>query len=146
MAQQPRIWQRKYLAQRKSFERVYFYPEAQLIPSQRVSRFSDGYTPVGYPGQWIPVVPVGSNPEASRRIADMLCALMRPFVPHAMSIDPVLADDATFAATGALKYIWTEEIMFDSICAHCGSIETIPHTLAEEDGLWLCGDCIDSGR
>jgi len=146
MAQQTRSWQRKYLASRATLAGVYFYPEAQLIPSKRASRFSDGYTPVFYPGQWIPVVPVGDNPEASRRIADMLCALMRPFIPNAMSIDPVLADDATFTATGAQKYIWTEDIPLDVICKVCSSIERIGHTIAELDGEWLCQDCIDTGR
>ena len=146
MSQQPKSWQKKYLAEHPDHTGLYFYPEAQLAPSQRVSRFDDGYTPVGYPGHWIPCVPVGANPDASRRIADMLCALFRLCVPHVMEVTPVLTDEKALKDTGAEWYEWTATVNIDACCALCGAIESIPHTLVEEAGEWLCAECIDSQR
>lgn len=152
MAQQSKSWQKKYLSTVKTFDNLYWYCEAVLPPSMRTGLLTNGYTPVGYPGRWIPCVPIGNAPEASRRIAEMLCAIFRPHVPYAMSVEPVITDAECLKQTGALWYNWTDTIPLDIICSCCGSIEVVAHTIAEEDGYastkrqWLCGDCIDSGR
>ena len=106
----------------------------------------DGYTMIGYPGHYLPVVSVGKDPIASRRYMDMLCALMRLCIPHLMEIEPVLASDETLAAKGTVFYEWTDDIESDVICAACGAIERVPHTVSEEASVWLCVDCADSYR
>jgi len=146
MAQQSKSWQRKYLAEVKDYTGLYWYMECQLPPSMRANRLTDGYTPVGYPGRWIPCVPISNPPEASRRIAEMLCAIFRPHVPYAMEIEPVITDTESLKATGAIWYNWVEDIVLDAVCSCCGSIEQVGHTIAEEDGKWLCQECIDTGR
>lgn len=146
MATQSKTWQKNYIASVKDTGNLFWYPEATLKPSERRGILADGITPVGYPGVWIPLVPVGKNPEGSRRIAEMLCALYRPFAPKAMEIVPVLTDTQALKDTKALGYEWTQDVMIDCVCACCGAIETVGHTLAEEEGKWLCGDCINTGR
>lgn len=76
----------------------------------------------------------------------MLCAIFRSHVPYAMEIEPVITDIESLKATGAIWYIWTDTIPLDVVCDFCGSIEVVAHTIAEEDGKWLCQDCIDTGR
>lgn len=144
MATQSKTWQRNYLAKAKDTANLYWYPEARLKP--KPGTLGDRYTPVGYPGAWIPLVPVGNNSDASRRIIDMLCALFRPFAPNALEIVPVLTDAQALKETKALAYDWTQDVMIDTVCICCGAIETVGHTLAEEDGQWLCTDCIQTKR
>lgn len=143
MSQQPRSWQKQILKERDHAD-LFWYAEATLPVSQRRNRFDDGYTPVGYPGRWIPLIPVAPNADGSRKIADMLCHLFRLCVPDMLEVTPVLTDVKSLKDTGAIYYTWTDEILLDVTCASCGAIEQIPHTVAEDAQRWLCCDCVDS--
>jgi hypothetical protein len=147
MSQQPKSWQEKYLSSLKSYDGLYFYCEAQMPSSMRKSKLSDGYTPVGYPGRHIPVVPIANGDwRRARRLCDMLCWIFRVHVPHALEIAPVVASAKDLTAYGEPWYEWTQEIELDVTCACCGAIERVPHTDAEESGKWLCAECIDLKR
>jgi hypothetical protein len=65
MSQQPKSWQKQILKERDQKD-LFWYAEATIPVSQRRNRFDDGYTPVGYPGRWIPLIPVAlakANPK-----------------------------------------------------------------------------------
>lgn len=143
MGQQSKTWQKQILKERKHDD-LFWYPEAKLPVAQRSGLFADGYTPVGYPGRWIPLIPVAPNAEGSRKIADMLCSLFRLCVPDMLEVTPVLTDTTSLKKTGALYYDWTEAIELDCVCASCGAIERVPHTVSETTDVWLCVDCADS--
>ncbi len=146
MSQQPRSWQEKYLSSLKDCSDLYWYCEAVLPPSMRKSKLHDGWTPVGYPGEHIPVVPVGANWKASRRICDMLCWIFRVHIPYALEVAPVVASAENLNAYGAPWYDYRETVALDCACAICGMIERVPHIDAEEAGTWLCAECIESMR
>lgn len=142
MGQQSKTWQKQLLKEYKHDD-LFWYPEAQLPVSQRRNPLDDGYTPVGYPGRWIPVIPVAPNAESSRKIADMLCSLFRMCVPDMLEVTPVLTDTASLKKTGAIYYDWLDDIELDVTCASCGAIERVPHTVSETADVWLCVDCAD---
>jgi len=143
MSQQSKSWQKQLLKERKHDD-LFWYPEAQLPVSQRRNRLDDGYTPVGYPGRWIPLIPVAPNADGSRKLADMLCSLFRMCVPDMLEVTPVLTDTKSLVNTGALYYDWLDDIELDVTCASCGAIERVPHTVSETADVWLCVDCYDS--
>lgn len=145
MGQQSRTWQKQILKERKHDD-LFYYCEAQLPVSQRRNKLDPGYTPVGYPGRWIPLIPVAPNADGSRKIADMLCSLFRMCVPDMLEVTPVLTDTKSLVNTGALYYDWLDDIELDCVCASCGAIERVPHTVSEETSVWLCVDCVDSYR
>lgn len=147
MSQQPKSHQKeilKMLTKHGVTEGIYWCPEGRVPPRMRRGLSDDGYTMIGYPGHYLPVVPVGKDPEASRRYMAMLCDLFRLCMPHLMEIEPVLASDETLLAKNTLFYHWTDEIMLDVTCASCGAIEQVLHTVAEDAERWLCCDCVDS--
>ena len=144
MSQQSRTWQQKYLDARKDTADLYWYAECQLPVSMRKSKLHDGWTPVGYPGKNIPVVPVGNDWKASRRIADMLCWIFRVHAPQALEIAPVFASRRDMDAYGSPWRVWTEDVLLDCVCASCGAIEAVSYTIAEDAAVWLCVDCVDS--
>ncbi len=146
MPQQSRSWQKQYLSSLKTHTDLYFYCEATLPVSMRKSVLHDGWTPVGYPGRHIPCIPLGDNWERARRLCDMLCYFFRVHVPYALEIAPVVASARDLTNYGEPWYLWTQTIDMDVICDVCASIERVPHTFAEEDGKWLCADCIDTLR
>lgn len=155
MSQQSRSWQQKYLDSLKDTNGLYWYCESVLPPSMRKTKLHDGWSPVGYPGKNIPVVPVGKDWKASRRIADMLCWIFRVHVPYALEIAPVVAAECDMNAYGAPWRIWTDDVLLDVVCACCGSIDKVSYMVAEEsvkgaDGQpntrWLCAECVDSQR
>lgn len=146
MSQQPKSWQMKYLSSLPSHADLYWYCEAVMPPSMRKSALHDGYTPVGYPGKHVPVIPLGNDWKAARRYADMLCWIFRVHVPQALEIEPVVASKADLIKYGEPWYDWREDVALDWICAHCGAIEAAPHTMADLDGHWLCAECVNSLR
>jgi len=147
MAEQTRSWQMKYLATHpQDHKNIMFYPQTTLPPAKRESIFSKGEAPIGYPGRWIPCIPIESSPEGSRRIADMLCYLLKLAKGLPWPIEPVLTDKNTMNQDSAKYYDWREDVILDVICFVCGSIEQVGHTVAERDGEWVCQECLDTGK
>ena len=134
MPTQSKTWQKKILsaAQRDGFRDLFWYIEA-TAPGRRIF-------PAAYPGRWIPLVPVGPEPDASRRIAGMVAHFFRLSNPPAMVFAEQLTDATALEQTGCLSYVWTEDVVIDAVCADCGSVERVGHTVAE-GAPWLCAEC-----
>jgi len=134
MPTQTRTWQRKILeqARRDGYRDLFWYIEC-TAPGRRVF-------PAAYPWKWIPLIPVGPNPEASRRIAGMVAHFFRLSNPPAMTYAEQLTDTTALEQTGCLWYVWTEDVEIDAICADCGAVERVGHTVTE-GANWLCGEC-----
>lgn len=141
MTTQTRSWQRKILteAQRDNYAGLYWWIEASWGAGKHVS-------PVGYPGQWIPLVPVAPDPDASRRIAGMLAYLLKLALPECAGhqFEVMLTHVDALRETGAKWYVWTEDIPLDAVCDYCASVEVVGYTFAEFDGdsiPWICEGC-----
>ena len=134
MPTQSKTWQKKILsaAQRDGFRDLFWYIEA-TAPGRRIF-------PAAYPGRWIPLVPVGPEPDASRRIAGMVAHFFRLSNPPAMVFAEQLTDATALRDTGCLSYVWTEDVVIDAVCCQCGAVERAGHTVAE-GWSWLCVGC-----
>ena len=131
MPTQSKTWQKKILsaAQRDGFRDLFWYIEA-TAPGRRIF-------PAAYPGRWIPLVPVGPDPEASRRVAGMVAHFFRLSNPPAFQYAEQLTDATALHDTGCLAYVWTEDVEIDAVCCACGAVERVGHT-AVEGWPWLC--------
>jgi len=134
MPTQTRTWQRKILAAAKAdgYDDLYWYIEA-TAPGRRVF-------PAAYPWKWIPLVPVGPDPEASRRIAGMVAHFFRLSNPPAITYAEQLTDTTALTQTGCLWYRWDCDVDVDAVCCQCGRVEQVGHT-ALEGWSWLCVEC-----
>lgn len=134
MPTQTKTWQRKILAaaQRDGYADLYWYIEC-VAPGRRIF-------PAAYPGRHIPLVPVGPDPEASRRIAGMVAHFFRLSNPPAFTYAEQLTDATALRDTGCLSYVWTEDVEIDAVCTICGAVERVGHT-AVEGWPWLCVEC-----
>lgn len=139
MATQTRTYQRQFLeaAQRDGYAGLYWWIEATWGAGKQSS-------PVGYPGPWLPLVPVAPDPDASRRIAGMLAWLLKLAMPGCAghSFDVALTHDEALQATGCKWYLWHQDVAQDAICDYCGAVEVVAHTLVEIEGVtWICEEC-----
>lgn len=134
MPTQSKTWQRKILAAAKAdgYADLFWYVEA-TAPGRRVF-------PAAYPWKWIPLIPVGPDPDASRRIAGMVAHFFRLSNPPAMTYAEQLTDATALEQTGCMWYVWTEDVVIDAICADCGCVEQVGHTVIE-GAPWLCVEC-----
>lgn len=134
MPTQSKTWQRKILAAAKAdgYADLFWYIET-TAPGLRVF-------PAAYPGRWIPLVPVGPDPEASRRIAGMVAHFFRLSNPPSFTFAEQLTDATALEQTGCLWYRWDCDVDVDAVCADCGCVERVGHT-AIEGASWLCVEC-----
>lgn len=134
MPTQSRTWQKKILEKAKAdnYADLYWYIEITSV-GRRVF-------PAAYPGRWIPLVPVGPDPEASRRIAGMVAHFFRLSNPPTFTYAEQLTDTTALRGESCLWYVWTEDVESDAICADCGAVERVGHTEIE-GWSWLCVEC-----
>lgn len=141
MPTQTRTWQRNYLAkfQHTGHAGLYWYVEAVwAAPKERIQR----QAPAVQPAPWVPVVPVGADPEASRRIAGMLAEFFRlSAATPAITFAPALSSEAMLAQSGCQWYEWDKDVMLDAVCGRCGAVERVGHTELENMPIWFCGEC-----
>lgn len=134
MPTQNRTWQKKLLAGARSvgeIDKLYWYIEVDA-PGGRSHL-------AGYPGRWVPVVPVGNDPEASRRIAGLVAEFFRLSNDPRLSYTECLMDAQQLA--DYRWYIWTESVPVDAVCVDCAGVETVLHTELECVAGWICGAC-----
>jgi hypothetical protein len=141
-----RSWQKNFLNSLTDFTGMYWYAQGTIPPKQRKSIFDDGACPIGHPGKWVPVIPMGANRQANQRLIEFFCWVLRLNLPEAMEVKPVITHEEMLKATSTKYYLWTDEITLDVACNHCGQITPLPHMLAEYENGWLCDECLQSGR
>lgn len=136
MATQSKTWQRKILAEAAStgYADLYWYVEFSWQAGQR-------HAPACHPGPWVPVVPVGPDPRASRNIADMLAHLFALSNEKRLTFAAALTSTEALAQTGCRHYLWFEDIPLDAVCGCCGCVERVGHSELEESP-WLCASCV----
>lgn len=136
MASQSRTWQRKILdaAAADGYAGLYWYIEMEWAAGQH-------HAPAAYPGPWVPVVPVAPDPAGSGRIAGMLAHLFALSNSRGIAFAPALTSDEALQQTGCRWYIWTEDVTIDVICACCGEVRRLGHTLLEDEPAWICRRC-----
>lgn len=137
MATQTKTWQRKILDQAKAdgYTDLYWYIEMAWSGNQR-------HAPACHPGAWVPVVPVGPDPVASRNIADMLAHLFALSNEKWLTFAAALTSTEALVQTGCRHYLWFEDIPLDAVCSICGCVERVGHNELEQS-RWLCVSCAD---
>jgi hypothetical protein len=137
MPTQSRTWQRNYLAkfQHNDHAGICWYVEAVWAGGQRQA-------PAVQPAPWVPVVPVGPNPEGSRRIAGLLAEFFRlSAATPAITFVPALASEAILTQSGCQWYEWDKDVVLDAVCGRCGAVGRVGHTELENMLIWYCGEC-----
>lgn len=136
MATQTKTWQRKILEQAKAtgYRDLFWYIEFSWWQA------GQRHAPACHPGPWVPVVPVGPDPQASRNIADMLAHLFALSNEKRLTFAAALTSTEALAQTGCRHYLWFEDILLDAVCDVCGGVERVGHSELEE-GRWLCAVC-----
>lgn len=139
MPTQTKTLQRRVLeqAQRDGYADLYWYIEA-TAPGLRIF-------PAAYPGRWIPVVPVAPDPAVSRRYADMLGEFFRLSNSPAVTFVAALTHLESLERTGCAWYLWDRDVEIDAVCADCGCVEQVGHTVIE-GATWLCVECAERSR
>lgn len=136
MSTQTRTWQRKILEQasRDNYAGLYWYIEWQLG--------YNNYASAAAPGKFVPVVPVGPDPETSRHWAHLLAELFRVSNPPGSSFEPALTSIEVLATVP--WYVWGETPIVDVVCALCGSVEQVDCELLAMSPAWVCAACAES--
>lgn len=107
--------------------------KAQARTMTQQERLDYRYRTACAPGKWIPYVPVGCDPAASRCEAEILAAIFTAHNPPGIKFTPALCLSAD------LKRQQTYEFGrdWDHICNRCGAVfqSSVPNEVA------VCGEC-----
>lgn len=101
MATQTKTWQRKILEQAKAtgYRDLFWYIEFSWWQA------GQRHAPACHPGPWVPVVPVGPDPQASRNIADMLAHLFALSNEKRLTFAAALTSTEALAQTSCRHYL-----------------------------------------
>ena len=70
----------------------------------------------------------------------MVAHFFRLSNPPVMQFAEQLTDTTALEQTGCMWYVWTEDVEIDAVCADCGCVEQVGHTVIE-GATWLCAVC-----
>lgn len=133
---QSKTFQKRMLegADRDGYAGYYWYIGAR-IPYARRTNKSVEEVMVSHPRGLVPLIPVAPNPEATRRIADMVRWLHRPYWPSDETAVGLIHEESL---AGIQWYIWSEPIATDMVCSECGAVASIDDIFFEFG--WTCLD------
>lgn len=116
LEKQTRTWQRRYLDHAKAhndLHQTYWYVNG----SRGLFDF-----PAMYPGEYLPVIPVGDDPEESRHWAELMALVFKSANPS-LQFEPYLTHVEALEQTGVAWYEYPNSpVQFDGICSRCGQI------------------------
>lgn len=142
-AEQTELWQRDFIAnaaQRNKLHELCWFiqmivplSKAQARTMTQQQRLDYRYRTACAPKDWIPYVPIGSDPAASRYEAEILAALFAAHNAPEIKFAPALclATDLSTQKCYEFGRPW------DHVCSRCGGVfaSTVPNEVA------LCGGC-----
>jgi hypothetical protein len=125
--------------------------QRRILDAEQANGYADMFwytaaTPPGgetyaaaYPARAIPVIPVAPDPEITRHWAHLLQELFRSAEPG-WAFETRLTNGAGLERAGVVWYEWGTEVTADAVCADCGCVERVAHTVVEGCS-WLCAEC-----
>ncbi|MGB7206085.1 MAG: hypothetical protein WBD37_11480 [Anderseniella sp.] len=112
--------------------KLYWYIDCKM-PASKTGLKKAIIAAAQYPGDMVPLIPVGSDPAVSEQEAIILLKCFR-LANAGRGLEFALNLTAESIRNVCQSYVWGETL-FDCICRDCGTV--FPFTVAEA----LCGDC-----
>lgn len=134
---QNKTFQKRMLegADKEGYAGYYWYVGARVPYTQRINKAQEEVF-VSYPPRLVPLIPVAPDPDATRRIAEMVRWLHRPYWPTDETAVGLIHEESL---TNIPWYIWSEPVTTDMVCGECGAVTSIDDFLFECG--WICRDC-----